>query len=350
MVVAARAVVVAGLALSLGACSQSADLLMGSSAAPEPAVTKVATSAAPTRSELEKATEHWGKEHAKSPRDGKAAVNYARNLRELGRTQEALATLQSSYLYNAQNREYLSEFGRLALEQDQPQLAQQLLERADDPANPDWRILSARGAAMAKQGQYKAAIPFFERARELAPQQASVISNLALAYTMDGHADRAEPLLKQAATMADSDPRVRQNLALVLRLQGKEAEATSVAMGGDQRPQAAPFSVATTTGSACSPAGARCGGPPPRERRSDTGEEGGPRSRRRDPRRGGSRACHGTHPHSADRDVQHAAAVAARCCSAILPIHSVRHRTLRRRWRSTLGVHRSARPWCRQMS
>jgi Flp pilus assembly protein TadD len=243
-VAAARAVVVAGLALSLGACSQSAgELLSGALTSPD-AQTQVATSAAPSRSELERATEHWGKEHAKSPRDGKAAINYAMNLKAMDRKPEALAVLQSSYLYNAQNREYLSEFGRLALDQGHAPLAQQLLERADDPAKPDWKVLSARGAALAKQGKYKEAIPFFERAHLLVPTQASVMSNLALAYTMDGQANRAEPLLRRAAAADESDPRVRQNLALVLRLQGKADEAGRVATGIDHQPTlAAPVTV-----------------------------------------------------------------------------------------------------------
>jgi len=231
--------VVAGLALSLGACSQSAEQLFGGSLTAPDAQTQAANGAAPARSDLEKATEHWGKEHAKSPRDGKAAINYARNLKALDRKAEALAVLQSSYLYNAQDRDYISEFGRLALEQGHAPLAQQLLERADDPAKPDWKVLSARGAALAKQGQYKEAIPFFERARTLAPTQASVMSNLALAYTMDGQANRAEPLLREAATSVESDPRVRQNLALVLRLQGKAEEASRVAMGVDHQPMPA---------------------------------------------------------------------------------------------------------------
>lgn len=244
---AARVIAVAGLALSLGACSQSTSLLTDLPGSADVPPQRVAESAAPSRSELEKATEYWGKEHAKSPRDGKAAINYARNLKAMDRKQEALGVLQSSYLYNAQNREYLSEFGRLALEQDQVQLAQQLLERADDPAKPDWRILSARGAALAKQGQYKAAIPFIERARAVAPTQSSVLSNLALAYAMDGQADKAEPLLRQAMAGEDSDPRVRQNLALVLRLQGKADEATRVAMGSDQ-PTLMPASLSVASG------------------------------------------------------------------------------------------------------
>ena len=245
--IAARAVVVAGLALALGACSQSTEQLLGGSLTPPEAQTQMATSAAPSRSELEKATEHWGKEHAKSPRDGKAAVNYAMNLKAMDRKAEALAVLQSSYMYNAQDRAFLSEFGRLALDQGHAPLAQQLLERADDPAKPDWKILSARGAALAKQGKYKEAIPFFERAHLLVPTQASVMSNLALAYTMDGQANRAEPLLRQA-TAADEDPRVRQNLALVLRLQGKSDEAGRVAMSTDQQPMmSAPATVVSNS-------------------------------------------------------------------------------------------------------
>ena len=101
------------------------------------------------------------------PRNGKAALNYARSLKALDRKAEAFAVLQSSYLYNAQDREYLSEFGRLALDQGHAPMAQQLLERADDPAKPDWRVLSARGVALAQQGHYKAALPFLERARAL---------------------------------------------------------------------------------------------------------------------------------------------------------------------------------------
>jgi len=268
---AARVAIVASLALSLGACSQTNALLTS-----EPEVPGAHTSQASAmpRSDAEKAAEYWGKEHAKLPRDGKAALNYARSLKALDRKAEALATLQSSYLYNAQDREYLSEFGRLALDQGHAPMAQQLLERADDPAKPDWRIQSARGVALAQQGQYKAAIPFLERARALAPNQPSVINNLALVYTMDGQATQAEPMLRQANASPSVDPRVRQNLAMVLELQGKKEEATRVAMGDDQPlpPAAAPASIAArpvpanvaSATPAPQPAVARVQLPPPR--------------------------------------------------------------------------------------
>lgn len=212
--------------LSLGACASDGaigDIGLGLGGSD-----KVADAAPGPTSELEKATGYWGKEVAKNPRDGKATLNYVRNLKALGRKQEALQAIQGGYLYNGDNREYLSEYGRLALDAGQVNLAAQLLERADDPASPDWRVLSARGTALAKQGEYKDAIPFFERARGLAPNQASVMNNLAMAYTMDGQADKAEELLRMAQQQGTSDPRVKQNLALVLGLQGKSAEAKAV--------------------------------------------------------------------------------------------------------------------------
>ena len=231
--VAGRAAAVAAC-LSLGACAQVGDVgiagLFSSTAKVDKEAEAVPGQAAAT--ELEKATAYWGKEVEKNPRDGKAALSYARNLKAMGRKQEALAVLQAGYLFNAENREFMSEYGRLALDLGQVNTAAQLLERADDPAKPDWRVVSARGTVLAKQGNYKESIPFFERARELAPGQGSVLNNLAMAYTMDGQADRAEDLLRQASKMDNPDPRVKQNLAMVLSLQGKASEAREVADGG----------------------------------------------------------------------------------------------------------------------
>lgn len=243
---------VVALGLTLGACSQMPELSLGSSDEKAAAVAEAAHARPAAATDLEKATEYWGKEHAKQPRNGKAALSYARNLKAMDRKPEALAALQASYVYNAQDRDFLSEFGRLALEGGHASLALQLLERADDPARPDWRVLSARGAALAKLGQFKAAVPILERARLLAPTKVGVLNNLAMAYTMDGQADRAEQLLRQAIEAGEKDPRLQQNLAMVLGLQGKPggaqpgaavAEAPVVAM-----PQPAVARVSTSAG------------------------------------------------------------------------------------------------------
>jgi Flp pilus assembly protein TadD len=211
----------------LGGCSQMGSLPNPLAEAPvaTPATGLASAPAPDSRNDLQKATEYWGKEFAKNPRDAQIGLNYARNLKALGEKRQALAVLQQLSVFHGGNREVNGEYGRLALEFDQVSLAQKLLEHADDPTKPDWRVISARGTALAKQGRYRDAIAFYERALTLAPDQASVLNNLALAYAMDGNAEKAEPLLKRAAALGGHETHVAQNLALVLGLQGKYDEA-----------------------------------------------------------------------------------------------------------------------------
>lgn len=218
--------------LMLGACGQSltpgaSDLLSinGSSAS----APQAQAAAQPATDDLQKATDYWGKQYGENPRDLTTALSYARNLKAMGEKRRALAVLQQASLFHGQSRELASEYGRLALDLDQVGVAKKLLAVADDPARPDWRVISARGAALAKEGNYNDAIPLFERALSLAHNQPSVLSNLALAYAMNGESTKAESMLRQAAASDSNSPRIRQNLALVLGLQGKYDEAKLVA-------------------------------------------------------------------------------------------------------------------------
>jgi Flp pilus assembly protein TadD len=214
--------------LALGACAQS----------PKPAIAQFAENAPPaakpepadSRAELVKATEYWGKQFAGNPRALEPALNYAKNLKAMGEKKRALAVLQQAANFHGNSRELASEYGRLALEFDQIGLAERLLAAADDPVNPDWRVISARGTVLAKQGKFNEAIPYYERALAHAHDHPSVMSNLALAHAMNGKPDKAEAMLRQAAaTDSRSAGKIRQNLALVLGLQGKYTEAKQVA-------------------------------------------------------------------------------------------------------------------------
>ncbi|HWB45841.1 MAG TPA: tetratricopeptide repeat protein [Hyphomicrobiaceae bacterium] len=233
-----RAMAVAAC-LALGACAQQGGEIASLSdetaaAADLPGPGPGATPA--------KAAEYWGKAFAKNPRDSKIALNYARSLKAIGEKQRALAVLQEASIFHGTDRAINGEYGRLALDLDQISVAQKLLEAADDPTHPDWKIVSARGTALAKEGRYQDAIKFYERAIVLAPDQPSVLNNLALAYAMVGNADKAEPLLKRAAAVGGHDPRVSQNLALVLSLQGKYDEA-KIAAARDATPEVAAANV-----------------------------------------------------------------------------------------------------------
>ncbi len=216
--------------LSLGACAGATNPFDVSSVTDKPAAqSDVATgSIAQPQSELQKATEYWGKQHDKNPKDPQAAINYVRNLKALGAKEQAFAVIQQAYSVNSTHRGIASEYGRLAVEQEQLSLAEKLLAQADDPVAPDWKVISARGTVLAKQGKYREAIPHFERALALAPNQPSLLNNLALAHAMDGHAEKAEPLLRQAQQSDQADAKVGYNLSLVLGLQGKSEDAKSV--------------------------------------------------------------------------------------------------------------------------
>lgn len=228
-----------GMSLMAGACSGATTALQQQLAGAPQAAESVKAAEAPktaaaapatdSRSELLKATEYWGQAYAKDPRDPQAALNYARNLKAMGEKRQALAVLQQTSMVNPNHRGINAEYGRLALEFDQISLAQKLLEQAEDPTNPDWRIISARGTVLAKQGRYREAVPFYEKALSLSPEQPSTLNNLAMAYAMEGEVDKAEPLLKHAASVGSQEPRVNQNLALVLGLQGKYDEAKMTA-------------------------------------------------------------------------------------------------------------------------
>jgi Flp pilus assembly protein TadD len=214
--------------LMLGACGQLPDLgspEMMSVSQPAPQSEMRSQPA----SDLENATDYWGKQYAKNPRDLKNALSYARNLKAMGQKRRAMSVLQQASIYHGHNRELAGEYGRLALEFDQIGVAKRLLAAADNPAQPDWKVVSARGTVLAKEGKYGEAIPFFERALSLAHNHPSLVNNLALAYAMNGKAERAEQMLRQASTTNPTSAKIRQNLALVLSLQGRYAEAKQIA-------------------------------------------------------------------------------------------------------------------------
>lgn len=231
-------------ALLVGACSSSGDPGAGLESLLGPAQTTASSQAGGgsspqvARTDLEKALEYWGEEHKKKPTDANVALSYSRNLKAAGRKEQAFGVLQSVAIVHGENRDIASEMGRLALEFDQVPIAEKLLAMADDPAKPDWRVISARGTVMAKQNKYAEAIPYFERASSLAPTQASVLNNLAMAHAANGDPAKAEEILRKASATS-KDPKIRQNLALVLGLQGKHDEA------GQVRSAAAPSTVAS---------------------------------------------------------------------------------------------------------
>ncbi len=168
---------------------------------------------------------HYSSAYAADPKDKQNALNYAAALRKTGNQKRALAVLRAASVHHEEEPEFLSAYGRAALANGQAAAAAKILARADDPSQPDWRTVSARGTAYAQLGKYKQANEQFERALKLAPGNPSVMNNLAMAKAATGDLKGAEALLRQAGRMPVVDPKVKQNLAIVLRLQGRNDEA-----------------------------------------------------------------------------------------------------------------------------
>jgi len=208
---------------ALGGCSQVGDLGTLSPLAQGASETQTATA------DPHKATEASAKALVSNPRDLKSQLAHARNLKQLGDKSAAMAVLQAAFEQHGNDRELASEYGRLAADLDQLSLASKLLAIAEDPARPDWKVISARGAVLAKQGRYDDALPLFERALALDPGNPSLTNNLALARAASGDAAGAESLLRQAAAARPADSRIRNNLALVEKLQGRAPSAAPAA-------------------------------------------------------------------------------------------------------------------------
>jgi Flp pilus assembly protein TadD len=211
----------------------------------------------------------WSGAYAKNPQDAKTALGYANALKAIGSRERALEVLTAAYRANQDNGEVAAELGRLALDMNRLDIAQQTLKVAETQGVKDWKTLSALGTLRAKGGQHAEAQQYFLAALQDQPDAVSVINNLALSYALDGKADKSEELLRKAVASGQGDRRVRQNLAMVLGLQGKFEEARQIA-SVDMTEQEAKSSMAYMRNMLANPtqfAAAKPGG------KSDTGDD-----------------------------------------------------------------------------
>lgn len=183
---------------------------------------------APTAEARVQASEAYGRRYDANPKDPQTALQFAQALKAAGQNTQALAVLQQAALANAGNLDVLGAYGKALLDNGRAKEASEILARAHRPERPDWRILSAQGAASDQMGDHALAQQYYEAALRLAPGEPGIMSNLGLSYALAKRLPEGERVLAQAAASPRADRRVRQNLALVLGLQGRFAEAEAV--------------------------------------------------------------------------------------------------------------------------
>ncbi len=91
----------------------------------------------------------WAERYRANPSDPEAVVNYARALRAYGQRTQAVAVLEQASIQHPKHRGLLTAYGRALAEIGNYKRAFDVLDHAHTPADPDWRILSVQGAALA---------------------------------------------------------------------------------------------------------------------------------------------------------------------------------------------------------
>lgn len=185
---------------------------------------------APTGSEAElrEMSSDLGQKYASNPGKPEIALEYARVLRALGRTAQAVAVLQQAALRNPNHPGLLAAYGKILADSGRYREAAAVLADAHQPDRPDWRILSTQGAVADQLGQFEEAQGFYAAALKIVPGEPSVLANQGLSLALARRLDEAERILTAAVQHPRADARVRRNLALVLGLRGRLAEADAM--------------------------------------------------------------------------------------------------------------------------
>lgn len=168
----------------------------------------------------------------------------ARGLRRAGEKKKAFELIDAAIAKApAPDRTLLVEGGLLALEIGAPEKAEAFLKKAEDPAKPDWRVLSGLGVAASAQGRHEEARRHFKAALALSPGQPAVLNNLALSHVLEKKPGEAENVLREASKAAPKSTRIKQNLALIQGLKGRTDDLSE---GASPEKTAAPDKPAAT--------------------------------------------------------------------------------------------------------
>lgn len=182
-----------------------------------------------TAAQVEGMTVSVGKAYAKNPRDKNLGIRYAELLQADGKTDQSLAVVRSLVIIYPGDRDVQAAYGKSLAAAGELQPALEAVRRAQTPAYPDWKLLSAEAAISDQLGDKAGARTLYRKALDIKPNEPSVLSNLGMSYVLEGDLKTAESYLRSAISQPGADSRVRQNLALVVGLQGRFDEAQQIA-------------------------------------------------------------------------------------------------------------------------
>lgn len=221
LTVTASRIAIVAAAITLSGCS-GIGFLTGSDETEGPQLVM------PNPQDAASSAAYWGALYDADRNNTDAAVQFARNLRQVGGATQAVTLLKEVVMRAPDNTAVLSEYGKALTEAGRPADALPFFSRALQGDRRDWTVLSAYGVALDQTGNHKQAQAAYTNALKLSPDNQIVQSNLAMSFVLEGNLARGEEILRELVSRPDATPQSRQNLAMVTSLRGNRAEAENL--------------------------------------------------------------------------------------------------------------------------
>ncbi len=163
-----------------------------------------------------------------NPRNKGLIIYFAAALRSQGRSQQAIAVLESGLGYYKSDIDLSIAYAKALTAEGRFEQALTVIDNAIRPDAPDWNALSVKGAILDQTGRSNEARQLYQQALAISPGQASIEANLGLSFAMTNDLTSAEQHLRTAVAMRGATTQIRQNLALILGLQGRFDECRAI--------------------------------------------------------------------------------------------------------------------------
>lgn len=208
--------------LLLAGCAADSDRLASTNSAPSSL--RLADSAA-AQGDHETAATLYRREFAANPDSIDALVGLGQSYRNLGQTRRGEQALREAMSRRPDDPEIMLELARTQLADGRAEDALKTLQRAQEEAPRDLRIITARGIALDQLGRHAEAQVEYRKGLKIDPTDFALLSNLALSRGLSGEPGAGIEILKELVRDSQATARTRGNLALLYGLAGREREA-----------------------------------------------------------------------------------------------------------------------------
>lgn len=179
---------------------------------------------------------------------------------ELGRPQDAIATLRKALANGAGTTEVRSQIGIYLAESGAAEAAIPLLAEATRGPSPEVDALNSYAIALSRSGRYQEALETLERVIRISPANAGAYQNIGTIYLQQKDYASAEKAFRQALQLDPALATALNGLGIVELRQGRRAEAIEAwkrAVASDPRQFDTLFNLGTVLRDSGDTAGAR---------------------------------------------------------------------------------------------